>query len=92
MTWTLSNWQRSDKSIRVSGPVDFEVDYDDVDTDAVDLLIPHLIKVLNEGWAPLHAYHCEDDDCDRAWEGYVLHPGRCVGCGKPMTLRELTSS
>lgn len=89
--WEIHPYQRYDKSITLRGPLLLEVDYDDVNTDAVDLLIVHFLKVLNEHWTALHAWHCENEDCPRGWDGYSLEPGLCKGCGLEMQLVELES-
>lgn len=40
----------SDKSFLIFGPIDLEVDYDDVDHKEQDLLSKKVVKILNKHW------------------------------------------
>jgi hypothetical protein len=91
MAWQVSPHQRYDKSITITGPLRLEVDYDDVDTDAVDILLKRFIDLLNEHWEPQFAYRCENEDCERGWDGYSDVPRICGVCGVDCVRVELES-
>lgn len=83
--WSINEFGRSDKSIQIDGPLRLEVDYDDVDTDAVDLLLPLFLDILNKHWHPLDAWRCENEDCEESEEYWRIRPepGNCSACGEP---------
>lgn len=49
MKWTIEKHTELDKSFRVFGPRDImlTIDYDDVDHEAVDLIIRNMVDTLN---------------------------------------------
>ena len=50
--FTVRKFTSIDKIIRIDGPGDLKlsVDYDDVDTEAVERAIPHILDALNTYW------------------------------------------
>lgn len=85
--WKLSSYGRFDKSILVDGPLRLYIDYDDVDTDAVDEMIPEFLRALNENFKPPVRYTCPKY-YDRDWEThessnrYFFSKGTCAICGE----------
>jgi hypothetical protein len=72
-----------DKRIRVSGPVHFDIDNDDVDTKANELLIHRLVDTLNAYWQPMYRSHCVNEDCEDYWDmWFPITTGyeRCYKC------------
>lgn len=57
MMWRIASHAPGDKRVEVEGPVTFFVDYDDVDHDLVDRLLPRMVDALNR-----HALDDEEDD------------------------------
>lgn len=47
MTFRVDSGNRNAKAIRVTGPLDLEIDRDDVDTAFVDEVTPALVAALN---------------------------------------------
>jgi hypothetical protein len=90
LEWKLSPHDRPDKSLVINGPLRLYVDYDDVDTDAVDAIIPEFLRVLNEHFHPPVRYTCPEyygDDEYEAHESskrYLPAAGTCSVCGREL--------
>lgn len=88
--WKLVPHDRYDKSIVIDGPLRLYVDYDDVDTDAVDEIIPAFLRALNEHFHPPVRYTCPEyyrDDEYEAHEGttrYLPAGGSCLVCNREL--------
>lgn len=82
-----------DKSINVEGPIRFSVDYDDVDTDAVDIFLPIIVETLNQAIHRLDVLVlvCHNEDCGNYWrKTQTASPTdkdyKCPACSQPRTL------
>lgn len=80
MKFKCETYNPYDKRINVSGPLNFAVDNDDVNTYAVEILLPHMIKILNDNWRDVSANQCQNKDCENYWNVY-LYPFSGLGCG-----------
>lgn len=89
-TFKIDDYSGHDKAIAVAGPLAFEVDYDDVFHPGVDVLLPHMLRILNEHWTDLYAWRCENEDCDAGYDTLVPISENpcasiCHGCGQIMS-------
>lgn len=89
----IEPYSNYDKSITVDGPIRFYVDYNDVDTDAVDLFLPLIIDTLNRNLHRLDVlvFQCHNEDCDEYWRkvqaGDVAAEFKCPACSQPRKLQ-----
>jgi transcription initiation factor IIE alpha subunit len=52
-----------------------------VNTCAVDILIPILLKTLNEHFEVPVGGHCTNEDCEESWNEIHLDGDTCPQCG-----------
>lgn len=84
--WRLPNWEtiRYSKSFVIEGPLDLEIDYDDVNHIGVRALAEEVVDTLNKNFITPTIVACEEgetEDC-YTWSSRTLYP-RCPWCGGP---------
>lgn len=72
--WRLAPHDRCDKRLVIKGPLTLYVDYDDVDTEAVDEMIPEFLRALNEHFRPPVRYTCPEYYGDDVYQSHEKYP------------------
>lgn len=87
--WKIEPYSDIDKRIRVKGPLDLEIDFDDVWGPGVEVLAKQMIDILNDNWyAPLRS-RCENEDCDEFWNIFDLQILYCPTCEETLEIVEV---
>lgn len=90
--WEVQPFKSYDKSIRIKGPIDLELDNDDAGP-GVDLIADVLVQILNEHYVAPTAYACNNEDCGEYGGGYfsteLLLQKTCPKCGEELILEKV---
>lgn len=96
--WKIQPHDYIDKSFLIEGPLDIEIDYDDVHHPIVDVLAEEVVRVLNEHFVPPVVWRCQEPqneleiprpgsqyswDTISCYETLLRASGPCPVCGGP---------
>lgn len=82
--WTVQRTGDS-KWLEVKGPLNFYVDFDDVDHTEIEILTETIASTLSERFVPPLAQRCENEECEESWVIRRLGSSiKCRSCEKFM--------
>lgn len=95
--WEIEPHGGMDKWFKIAGPLDLEIDYDDVNHPVVDILAEAVVACLNEHFETPMVWYCAEPNDEleieqpgrSSWDTLMCHQtmlmthGNCPVCGGP---------